>query len=281
MVRARDRVLVASSGGKDSVTLTYIMNSLSGSLGLKCVVLHVDLGIGDFSKESRDVVLKQCRELGLDYIIFDMKDLGSTLPELKAKLKTKRTCSLCGIVKRYVMNAVAVELGVNAVATAHHADDLLTYIFKNFILQDYNSLVKLGPINAGVGELAVTRIRPLYEVYESETNLYARLKGFKPQSVECPFKKVGHIESSVKNLLNELETRAPGIKIAILRKFAKSVESLNTRHLKGIRKCSRCGLIAQGSVCSFCKLTERVSGHAMGSLVRSLTLKYVHNQQLR
>ncbi|MEM1896799.1 MAG: TIGR00269 family protein [Ignisphaera sp.] len=272
MIKKGDRVVLAVSGGKDSVGLMYIMNSLSKRIGFSYTVLHIDLGIDEYSRRSRKVVEKHCRELGIDCIVIDLGiDLGFTLPQFVSKLRTKRVCSLCGIVKRYIMNAVALETKADSIATAHHADDILVYLFKNFILQDYTFLKKLVPVSIGVEETVATKIRPMYEIYERDIALYTILKGLEFVDLECPFKNVKGFEESIKKFIDEIENRAPGTKISMLRKYAKTFSLDRQEKSIDLGRCSICGLISQKDVCTFCKLTEKAFGQAKGSLVKEIT----------
>lgn len=165
------------------------------------------------------------------------------------------------------MNAIAVELKASSVATAHHADDILTYIFKNFILQDHDSLKKLVPINKGMQGLAVKKIKPMYEVYENHAALYTLYSNLKFVNVECPYKKVKSLENNIRKFLDELEDTAPGIKISILRKFAQTYLR-ESEDITEFKSCRICGLISQKDVCTFCKLTEKSFGKPLGIIVR-------------
>jgi len=268
MINPKDKVLLAVSGGKDSITLTHIMYKILRELDFKLIVLHIDLGIGEYSKKSREIVENLCKSLSIDYIVFDLKnDLSLTLPEFIQKLKTRRICSLCGIIKRYIMNAVALELNVDSVATAHHADDVLTYIIKDFILQDYEAMRKLVPISIGVPGIVAKKIKPMYEVYEYEAAMYVVRNKLEFIDIECPFKKVKSLEDSVRKFIEDLEKRSPGIKISFLRKFAKMYIG---REVEGFRKCRVCGLASSGDICSFCRLTEKSFGKPLGSKVREV-----------
>lgn len=275
MVKPGDRILLAVSGGKDSVALLHIMNSLSNLMKFKLIVLHIDLGIGEYSKRSREIVEDLCRKLKVDSITIDLKnDLGFTLPEFVSRLRTHRICSLCGIVKRYIMNAVSIALKADAVATAHHADDMLTYIFKNFILQDYELMEKLVPINKGVQGLMTTKIRPLYEVYEKDTALYTIYTNLRFTDITCPYKEMNSMEITIRRFLDEIEDKYPGTKISILRKFAKTYMR-PLEEARGLKSCSECGLIAQKDMCTFCRLTKKSFGKPLGMMVKEKLSIYI------
>lgn len=264
------KILLALSGGKDSSSLAYIMREISSSMGFKLAALHIDLGIGEFSKRSREAVENVCRKLGIQLVLIDLKrDLGFDLIDLIRRLRSKRVCSLCGVVKRYVMNAVAIELNADAVATAHHADDVLTYIFKNFVIQDYNYMRKLLPVNMGIPNTVATRIKPLYEIYERDLVLYAKHLNIDFVDMDCPFAKEEGMETVIRKFVEDLEARAPGTKISILRKFVKAHLGVQ-KDVEGYGRCSSCGLVSLRDRCSFCKLTEKCFGKPLGPAVREI-----------
>lgn len=270
IVKPGERILLAVSGGKDSISLANIMHKISSTINLKLVVLHIDLNIGEYSRRSRGAVEGICRRLGLEYIVVDLKnDLGFTLPDFVSRLRTRRVCSLCGIVKRYIMNAVAIESNADAIATAHHADDVLTYILKNFVLQDYSYMKKLLPINRGIPGIVATKIKPLYETYERDLALYAKYSNLDFVDMECPYKKENSMEITIRRFIEDLEDRSPGIKVAILRKFAKT-HLAKAGDIEGYRSCSLCGLVSQGDRCVFCKLTEKCFGRPLGPSIREI-----------
>ncbi len=89
--------------------------------------------------------------------------MGSTPPEL-VKLTRRAPCSLCGSLKRYLINLPAIELGVDAVAFGHHADDILVFAIKNFLLQGITNLVKMVPVLKGIQGVLATKVELPYEV---------------------------------------------------------------------------------------------------------------------
>lgn len=270
MIGRGDTVVIALSGGKDSSALAQILSRLSSSIGFKLLGLHIDLGIGDFSKRSRVAVENLCKKLGIECVVVDLeKDLGFTLPEFASRLRTHRVCSLCGIVKRYIMNAAAIELGVGLVATAHHADDMVKYIVKNFILQDYDALKKLRPVNRGVPGVVATRIKPMFEVYEKEAELYTSYAGLDYIAAECPYKGRTPMESAIEVFIDELEHGIPSIKISLLRKFA-SAQGVEPQEQRDIGRCRLCGLASRVDECAFCRLTQKAFGSPLGTRAREV-----------
>lgn len=265
MFKKGERVIVGVSGGKDSIVLADLLSKLGSA---RLLVVHVDLGIGEYSRKSSEVVRRFSVERGLDYFIVRLLDYNTSIPELASSLRSRRPCSICGVVKRYVLNAVALDLGFDAVATAHHGDDISVYILKSFLTQDYDQLYKISPVNPGIKGLAARRVKPFYEFYEFEIEKFAEAKNLMYVSEKCPFKHIGWLEKIIRDLLEKAEEEAPGFKIALLRSHARRVLAVEGRSAEKPKACASCGLISEGSECSFCRLTRRALGYPLGLQVR-------------
>ncbi|MDK6029378.1 TIGR00269 family protein [Ignisphaera sp. 4213-co] len=263
------RILAAVSGGKDSVSMLYILHKLSKDIGFELIALHIDLGIGEYSKISREVVENLCKSLGIPLIVLDLKELtGFNLPEMVSKTK-RPPCSLCGLIKRYLINVAAQELKANAVALGHHLDDLIPYIIKNFVLQNLFEISKLGPKTDTLNGL-VGRIRPLYEVSEDEIMLYAYLAKLPFVQNECPYSARKGLEKTIREFINNAEKRHPGFKIAFARSIAKNIEIYkNIGKEEPLKQCKICQSPSNSEICSFCKITAKVAGKPLGSEVKT------------
>lgn len=267
MIKPRSRILAAVSGGKDSSTMLLTLSKLTGKLGFDLIALHIDLGIDGYSEEARSIAEEVCRIAGIRYAIIELEDLiGLNIPKLSRKLR-RPPCSVCGAVKRYLLNLAGVEAGVEAVALGHHLDDLAVYIVKNFLLQNLEDIRKLGPKTEGYDKFLVGRIRPLYEVYERDIALYTSFIGIPYQSVECPLHSIG-MEDRIRLFLDGMEEYSPGFKIAFLRSTARSISKYPLPRSE-IRQCDVCGMPSQSGVCSFCRMTRRVLGRQVGLEVRN------------
>lgn len=279
MIRQGYRVLVPVSGGKDSATVLTALSKLSREFGFEVVALHIDLGIGDYSVKSKEASIKAASKLGVPLIVVSVKEItGYTIPELARKAR-RPVCSVCGLVKRYIINLVAVELGADAVALGHNADDLAVYSMKSFITQDLSNISKLGPKTESIKGLAVGRIRPLYEVYEKESYLYALLTETPFLHEECPNVDFSSMENRLKVHINSLEEEKPGVKITMLRNMAKRIRDYPKPQLP-ISRCRHCGLLSSGDECSFCRLTKRITGQPLGPRAREVVRSLVASLQL-
>jgi uncharacterized protein (TIGR00269 family) len=255
LIKDNWKVLVAISGGKDSAVMLHILSNLSKQLNFKIIALHINLGIGKYSENANYNAEKICNDLSIPLILLDIKNIiGMSLLEIKRKNK-RPICSICGLLKRYFINATAIETKANVVAIGHHMDDLLSYIIKNFILQNIYEISKLGP-KTETKELFIGRIRPLYEISEKETSLYAFIQNLPRVEESCPYVKEGSMEFEIKRFLNNMEIKNPNIKIAFARALAKNI-NFYKKEEEEIRKCIKCGMPTSRDICAFCRLIEK------------------------
>jgi len=121
-------IAVALSGGKDSSTC---LNALTHFDRIEVKPFFIDLGIGEYSEKSLESAEEASSELGLDLDIIDLQDrYGKDIPELNEE-EGGKPCSLCGTVKRYLMNRYAYENDFDYVATGHTLSDEVSSTFNN------------------------------------------------------------------------------------------------------------------------------------------------------
>lgn len=276
LINEGDKVLIAISGGKDSTALLTILAKLSKIDKFEVIPLHIDLGINEYSEKSKEAVLKLVNTLGMKLVSISLsKVLNTDIPTLARKLR-RPTCSVCGVVKRYIINAVAKELKVNKVALGHNADDIIAYTFKAYITQNLESISKLGPKTESINDIAIGRIRPLYEVTEKETLIYVLTNNLPYLHEECPFVSLTSLEFKIKEMFGALESDMPGIKISYLRNLVKNLKFYPEPKTK-LGRCKVCGLISSNDICSFCKLTKKALGFYGGPKI----MEYIRNVILK
>ncbi len=263
MVKLGDSVLVCVSGGKDSITLLDVLWCLRDEFSLDIKVLHVDLGIGEYSVKCREVVEKVTEKYGIRPVILDVKRvLGMDVGAIARRVR-RSTCSVCGLIKRYLINYVADVLNVSAVATGHTLDDLTMYILKLFITQDLTQLSRLRPYLEGVPEVGLrARIKPLCEVSEFETSTYVKLLSLPHVVARCPYINPDSMDFKVKEFLNSLEDKSPGLKLSLLRNYLKKLAPILMQYLTEsgaeVNRCRVCSQATSSEVCSFCRLVSRL-----------------------
>ena len=135
-----ERILVALSGGKDSLAL---MLELSRQ-GYDVTGLHIDLGIPESSPVARGVVERFCAKHGLKLMVKELAAEGLAIPLVKERLN-RSVCSACGKIKRHFFNKVALDEGFDALATGHNLDDEVARLFSNTLRWDTAYLSDQGP----------------------------------------------------------------------------------------------------------------------------------------
>ena len=139
-----ERILVALSGGKDSLALMLELARQEYDV----TGLHIDLAIPGSSAAARGVVERFCAKHGLKLLIKDMAAEGLPIPAVKERLH-RPICSACGKIKRHFFNKVALDEGFDALATGHNLDDEAARLFSNTLRWDTAYLSDQGPLLPG------------------------------------------------------------------------------------------------------------------------------------
>jgi len=254
---ARDeRVLVAVSGGKDSLALWDVLHAE----GYRTAGLYIDLGILAYSQESRAKCEAFARERGVPLVVVSVAErMGAAIPEVRQHTR-RPACSACGLSKRYIMNRAALEGGYDAVATGHNLDDEAATLLGSTLRWDESALARQTPLLEATHPKLVRRVKPLFRLSERETAAYAFLRGIDYIVEECPFAR-GATSITHKETLNRLEDASPGTKAAFFLGFLERARG-RFPALDGVSltECVRCGQTTTGSVCAFCKLGEQIRG---------------------
>ena len=247
-----DRVLVAISGGKDSLALWHVLRKL----GYKADGFYLHLGIGEYSERSKEKVEKFAQKLGAKAIIVDLREELAGIPELK-DITLREACSVCGLVKRYNFNRVAKEHGYSVVATGHNLDDEASSLLANVINWNIKYLGRKYPV-LEEEEGFVRKVKPFCKFTEKETALYALLNNIDFIEEECPFSEDA---SSIfyKEILNRIEERFPGTKLRFYLEYLRKVyPKFREKERKGLQPCKICGEPSPSEICPVCRLRERV-----------------------
>jgi len=259
MFGPRDKILVAVSGGKDSLSLWDVFLDL----GYHADGLYINLGIssGDYSRASLQKVERfaASRE-GARFQVVDIKGTyGQSVPELaRTRQRGRRVCSLCGLVKRHVMNRIAYEGGYATIATGHNLDDEAATLMSNTLQWETGYLARQAPVLRATHPKLARKVKPFCRLYERETAAYALIRGIDYIYAECPY-AVGAKTIFYKSLLNLLENRSPGAKMQFYLQFLKAKGEGRFMAVEGeevtLNECQNCGqpTTAPG-LCAFCRL---------------------------
>jgi uncharacterized protein (TIGR00269 family) len=259
-----EKILVAVSGGKDSLSLWDILQRLDYHVEGLYICLGIDEGIR-YSTESQRLAEKFASDHNLKLNVVDIQqEYGATLPQITRGTHRGRSkpCSVCGLVKRHVMNRFARDLGFDVLATGHNLDDEAAVLFGNTLSWSGEYMLRQGPVLPGRSGLA-RKVKPLCRLYEREMLAYALLRGIEYIYEECPY-SMGSTSIYYKELLNRLENDRPGAKLTFYLSFLEARKTgLFTEREKiqaELHLCSGCGQPTSApGLCSFCRLMERLN----------------------
>lgn len=253
MVGPEDRLLVAVSGGKDSLALWDILLEL----GYQAEGLYIDLGIGNYSVASREKVRDFASARAVVFREVSLPQIYGVGIEHIASHGSSAVCAVCGVVKRYIMNLVAARGGYVAIATGHNLDDEAAALLGNLLHWQVGYLSRQSPCLATEPGL-VRRIKPLCRLTERETSAYCLLNGIGYILEECPFSR-GAKSLLYKEVLNQLEAAAPGTKDQFYLGFLRyGGTGFGFRSEEAtLRPCNVCGQPTTAGTCRFCRQMAR------------------------
>jgi len=262
MLAPGERVLVAVSGGKDSLALWHIL----GELGIEADGFIIGLGIGAYSEESTARTRRFAESGGRTLLECDLPGrFGTDVPAAAAAAR-RAPCSACGLSKRHLFDAAAVEGGYDAVATGHNLDDEAAVLFGNVLHWHTDYLARQAPVLPAAHGFP-RKVKPLVRLSERETAAYCIVNGIDYQVEECPM-SAGNRHLGYKEALADLELRSPGSKAAFYFGFLRDAADRFRAGAPGVDvegpvPCGRCGAPCSGDICSFCRLLERAGAPPM------------------
>lgn len=273
MFRRDERILVAVSGGKDSLALWDILLALGYQADGLTIGLGIDGGVA-YSAESHRFVEKFIAARGGSLTLHAVDvaaTYGAPIPAaaLMSKRGREKPCALCGMTKRYIMNRVAHDHGYDVLATGHNLDDEVSVLFGNVLTWNVDYLARQEPVMPPSHPGLARKVKPLFRFYERETAAYALVRGIEYIYDECPYAE-GATTARYKEMLNQLELDSPGIKQQFFLRFMQAREALHLAETAKkdltLNTCPNCGQpTTNDGVCSFCRTWERIQARAADS----------------
>ena len=193
MIAHGDHILVSVSGGKDSLSLLWLLRERIKRIPIeyRLTAVHVDPGFGTHSGEKMEAFFV---EHDFQYRII-LSDFG---PKAHGPENRENPCFLCSRLRRKSIFKLAGEMGCGKIAFGHHKDDLIETFFLNIL---YGASVStMLPVQTFFnGKLAV--IRPLYMIDEKLIHKYAKMMSWHEIDLGCPTAGASKRET-IKEMLN-------------------------------------------------------------------------------
>ena len=195
MIQEGDHLLVAVSGGKDSLSLLWLLRERIQRIPIRyrITAVHVDPGFG---KDSAAQMASFFSTHGFNYRVVETRiGLDAHGPDNR-----ENPCFLCARMRRKLLFELAEEIGCNRIAFGHHKDDIIETFFLNVFYGA--SISTMLPVQTFFGGELIA-IRPLYLIDEDLIRRYAKAMGWNRIELGCPSAESSK-RKEIKNLLQGL-----------------------------------------------------------------------------
>ncbi len=258
LVSKNDKIVVAMSGGKDSTVVTYLLRKF----GYNVHAIHINLLMGKWSDENELDVRKFCLEHKIPLHVYDVrKEIGYAMCYVKSVLKEKaklRQCTVCGIIRRWIINKKSRELGADKIATGHNLDDEAQNVFMNLMHGNPMLGINLGPLTGSIKDKKfVARIKPLYFMKEKDVELYSRKNNFPVLYQRCPC-VVGALRHKIRKELDILEKENSNLKENLVLNFLDIQKEMRKKIIGKLVYCKECGEPSRNEVCKVCSMLKNL-----------------------
>ena len=260
LLKKTDKAIVAISGGKDSMTVLYLLKKL----GYNVSALHINLEMGRWSEAHLNNIKKFCKELKVPLHVYSVrKELGRSMCSIKSIVKSRtklQDCTICGIIRRWMINKLARRLGATKIATGHNLDDASQTVLMNYFKGNLMIGLNEGPYVGIISEKKfVQRVKPLYFIPEKEVELYSKSMKFPVIYERCPC-VVGAYRHKIRGMLDSMEKTNPDIKKNIVDSFLKILPKLRKQSQAGKPLyCKICGEPGRNEICRACSIMQYIA----------------------
>ena len=217
LIEDGDHILIALSGGKDSLALVELLGKRAQIFvpRFRVTAIHVRVKerayLSDLSYLQSFCDAFRVPLLVRDTSIGESSVSASGLSSVSASgLSAQRSnpCFLCSWYRRKTLFDTAQELGCNKIAFGHHKDDIVETLLMNLIFDGKFSTIypKLQ-----MEKMPLQLIRPLCLIEEKYLSRYAALSGYVRQKQPCPYEHAS-ARTQIKALVSQLETLNPNVR---------------------------------------------------------------------
>lgn len=272
MLKPKDKIVVALSGGKDSIALLYNLDNIQKKTrdSEPIIALTVDEGIEEYRENSLKKAKKFCKKYDIEHKIISFKEkIGYTLDEIiSIKKETpdyKYACNYCATIRRRLLNDGAKELGASILAIGHNLTDFAETYLMNILYKRLNLIANqyfFKEQNDKINKFFIKKILPLIRIPEEEIFLYANIKKFDYYPSHCPYReKDPIIRKRVLDFIQECKKYSPEIEFNLLNGFLELSETLyNHIEKENHNSCQICGYpCGNTNICIYCSYLEEFS----------------------
>ncbi|MBR2705478.1 MAG: tRNA 2-thiocytidine(32) synthetase TtcA [Clostridia bacterium] len=203
MIEDGDKIAVALSGGKDSLTMLLALKNLQIFFPKKFEIIAVTINPG-FDEFDTSELEKLCAEKEIKYVV-EKTDIKAIVFDVRNE---KNPCSLCANLRRGILNSVAIREGCNKIALGHNEDDVLETFMLNLLYG--GSISTFAPMSY-MDRSGITLIRPLIYAPEKYIRSFAKKNNLPVMPKVCPMDGVSKRED-MKNLIYQFQKDIPRVR---------------------------------------------------------------------
>ena len=220
LIEEGDHILIALSGGKDSLALVELLGKRAQIFvpRFKVTAIHVRVEERAYLSDL-NYLQSFCDAFRVPLLVRDTSISASGLSSVSdsglssisaSGLSAKRSnpCFLCSWYRRKTLFDTAQELRCNKIAFGHHKDDIVETLLMNLIFDGKFSTIypKLQ-----MDKMPLQLIRPLCLIEEKDLSRYAALSGYVRQKQPCPYEHAS-ARTQIKELVSQLESLNPNVR---------------------------------------------------------------------
>lgn len=257
LIKNGERVVVALSGGKDSVVLLHMLHRLRQKHPFRLEALLIDEGIAGYRAKTIKVAKEECKKLGVRLKILSFeKEFSKKLDKMLKKRMRSGACTYCGVLRRRLINKGSRGLKADKVAIGHNIDDVAQTVLLNMFRNEPDRMLRFGPgADMKKSEGLIRRIQPLIRCSELEIALWAELNEIKIDHISCPYADEA-MRQHVRKILNETEDRYHGTKIRLFKSLLGLQRSGEKKKKKKLYECVECSELSSTKICVGCRLLK-------------------------
>jgi uncharacterized protein (TIGR00269 family) len=260
----KDTLCFAMSGGKDSMAVACVLSRIAARQRQKMFAIGIDEGVKGYRDRQLEDMKAFCGKLSMPYHIFTFQDeYGMTNEELYGLAVKKGVdisqCTLCGILRRRIMNREARRLGASKMVVGHNLDDEAQTALMNLTKGSVELMARLGPASGPSGNKGfIQRIKPLYFCTNEETALFTKLRGIKVLYSPCPHRKAS-FRQYAEGIIEKMEKDYPGTKTALVQNMLRLIPMLRKEFSGGsVLECAECGEPSRNRICKACETLQKI-----------------------
>ena len=257
MIREKERVAIALSGGKDSSALLTLLHEYGIKRGgIDLLAITIDEGVSGYREETITAAKRLTGALGIEHRIVSFREVyGYDLDDL-LRGREEMACTVCGVLRKQLLQMEAKRCNATVLATGHCQDDEAQSVLMNYLRGDTGRIAR-DASKAG-HPVFVRRIKPLSRIQEREVAIYGMVKGIYTELPECPYAGYA-LRGEARKMLNFLESRYPGTMEKLITGYGRVREHVRGRnHPETVVVCACCGGPASGPRCRACALIQRL-----------------------